>query len=188
MMTRSYLLITKAKDLPCPFLIEMSVRCGRRVEASSIVFYNPYVEFLPQAASAVILSLLAIPAVFRRYNYCVKVVYVEILWADEEALDNGRDAHDAAISAILEQEAALFSKRKKITRSCANSDVTLLERIHGKRKKRWCEEQHMGFTFIEDLHRTMIELKFVSEVLSLEKAELFDSSKGKQDGGYLDNY
>eukprot|EP00527_Entomoneis_sp_CCMP2396_P005571 CAMPEP_0198144514 /NCGR_PEP_ID=MMETSP1443-20131203/16415_1 /TAXON_ID=186043 /ORGANISM="Entomoneis sp., Strain CCMP2396" /LENGTH=151 /DNA_ID=CAMNT_0043807921 /DNA_START=30 /DNA_END=482 /DNA_ORIENTATION=+ len=151
----------------------MSVRCGRRVEASSIVFYNPYVEFLPQAASAVVRSLLANPVVFRRYNYCVKVVFLEILWADEDALDNGRDAHDTAISAILEQEApSLFSKRKKRTRSCVNSYLTLLERIHAMRKKRWLQEQHMGFTFMEDLHRTMIKLKFVAQALSLEKAEL----------------
>jgi hypothetical protein len=167
-MTRSYLLITKAKYLPTPFLVEMRVKFGVRIGASFINFYNPFVVWLPQAAAVVIRALLANPRLFHRYHLSVKVGFAKILNENEDALDLGRAAHDAAITAVVEQEAENFAKRRRRTRASEKSYTKLVKMSSKMRKKRWHQEGHLKFSFVEDLRHTMVGFKFAASEMSLD--------------------
>jgi hypothetical protein len=169
-MTRRYLIITKGRGhLITPYLVEMSVRCGVLHGASFINMYNPYVVWLHDDACAVIRALLANPPLFQRYHRVVKLVFVERLEACETSLRKFREAQDVAIEAIIIYEARILTKRDRGTRSRKNDYTWVISRSSSLRRNRWQEESHMQFSFVEDLQRSMAELKTAVEELAKQK-------------------
>jgi hypothetical protein len=152
----------------------MSVKKGVLHGFERINWFEPHVVFLPTEACAVIRSLLSHRRIFRRYNFVVKTSFAEKLMASASALRGRMVAHDVAIDAIMLKEAGDKARRDRRTRASELEFHFLYSRAKEKRQRCWVEEEHMNFSVLEDVHRTLGELNTaVLEFSQLEK-------KGKQ--------
>jgi hypothetical protein len=168
-MTRSYCLITKARNLKTPFLVELRLKSRVWHGFERINHFEPYVVWLPKDACRVIVSMMANRRIFGLYNYVVKIAFEEKLVASKDALDGGRLAHDAAVEAIICKEAGDMATRRRRTRASEMEYTVLYSKAKEMRERRWEEEGHMKFSLVEDIHRTLAEFNIVSRQMSMSK-------------------
>ena len=149
--------IVNVGAFPNPFLVEVSRRT--RTTGAQVKYYMPNVVYCPCFCNGVLTAVLHCPMIFRNHRKVVKETVLEFVRTNNE--DKG-DEETRLIRAVILAVAELnLEAHFRETRKSSRIKNSFLEVLLDLRQNRLQEEAHLGYSFTEDLARSLIELKFI---------------------------
>jgi hypothetical protein len=153
--SRSFAFIVNREGLPNPFLVEIS----RRTKAlpKDLVFYEPSVYYCPPTMTVILQSILDNQELFEQHQWVVKPAMVSVLEeADGDVLDDEWELQKIAVEAIVVAVA-----EKQSTDEIARNRKIILLACCNLQEKRLVDEAYLRPTFVEDVKRSLNELKYI---------------------------
>jgi GTP cyclohydrolase FolE2 len=143
--SQSFTFIVNREGLPNPFLVEISRR--KKTLPKDVAFYAPSVYYCPLTMTVILQSILDNQEVFEQHRWVVKAAMVSVLEeADGDVLDDEWKLQKIAVEAII---VAVAEKQSTDEIAC------------NLREKRLVDEAYLRPTFVEDVKRSLNELKYI---------------------------
>ena len=153
--SRSFAFIVNREGLPNPFLVEISRRT--KTLPKDVAFYEPSVYYCPPTMTVILWSILYNQELFEQHQWVVKAAMVSVLEeADGDVLDDEWKLQKIALEAIVVAVA-----EKQSTNEIARNRRIILLTCCSLREKRLVDEAYLRPTFVEDIKRSLNELKYI---------------------------
>ena len=150
---RKFAFIVNQVDLPNPFLVEISRRT--KTLPRHVAYYEPCVFYCPPTMTIILKSTKTNRNLLLYHQSVVKQSMVTILQeGDLDIIESESQLQTIAVEAIVSVE-ALMTRNKKTKQN-------LISECRKLRAKRVRDEAYLQASFLEDVHRSLTELKYLA--------------------------
>lgn len=168
-MARQYAFVIGAKNLPSPFLVELSRRT--KTAERDLQIYQPGVRSCPKVLCPVIKSMLESPKCYPRHRMLIKgsiLHFMDELYKLEEQGLDGNSIRNKLVDQVMENiidfevcEQIGKTNLRRWTRSNQADQEMIQMEVKSIRLMRKIQEHHLPLQFNGDYERTRNELNFV---------------------------
>ncbi len=150
---RKFAFIVNQVDLPNPFLVEISRRT--KTLPRYVSYYESCVFYCPPTMTIILKSTKTNRNLLLYHQSVVKQSMVTILQeGDLDIIESESQLQTIAVEAIVSVE-ALMTRNKKTKQN-------LISECRKLRAKRVRDEAYLQASFLEDVHRSLTELKYLA--------------------------
>jgi hypothetical protein len=173
--SNDFAFIVNRHPFPNPYLVHMSRMSKTRKE--TLDYFKPNVIYTPRSMDFILKPLLHNAELFKLHRQVLKEAMLEaIISNDKDVLESGTVLQTLAVESVAKQETSrvLFgtgesTSRAPLTRRNEHKFNKIMSNWRGLRTKRLSDEHYLSNTFISDVKRSKIELKFI---MKQEKAQI----------------
>ena len=150
---RKFAFIVNQVDLPNPFLVEISR--GTKTLPRHVAYYEPCMFYCPPTMTIILKSTKTNRNLLRYHRSVVKQSMATVLQeGDHDIIGNESQLRTIAVEAIVSVEAS---------KTCNNKNKqNLISECRKLRAKRVRDEAYLQATFLEDVNRSLMELKYLA--------------------------
>ena len=168
--SNNFAFIVNRHPFPNPYLVHMSRMSKTKME--TLDYFKPNVIFTPRLMDFILKPLLHNEELFKLHRQVVKEAMLEAITSnDKDVLESRTILQTLAVESVAKQETArvLFgTDEKPLTRRNEHQLKKILSNWRELRMKRLSDEHYLSNTFVSDVKRSKIELKFI---IKQEKAQ-----------------
>jgi hypothetical protein len=164
--SHSFAFIIDRHPLPSPYLVHMS-RMSRTTK-KNLDFFKPNVIYLPRTMNFILKPLLHNDELFNLHRQVLKETMLEVMTSNnDEALSSSAVLQTLGAESVAKQEISRVLDTVPFTRRNERQFNKIMSNWRKVRMKRLRNEHYLPSTFIADVQRSKIELKFVIKQLKL---------------------
>ena len=165
-LTNGFAFIVDRHPLPSPYLVHMS-RMSKTTK-KNLEFFEPNVVYLPETMNFILQPLLHNNKLFNLHRKVLKKNMLEVITSNnDEALDSSDLLQTLGVESVAKQEISRVFDRLPLTRCNEHKFNKIMSNWRALRMKRLRNEHYLSCTFISDVQRSKIELKFVIKQLKM---------------------
>jgi len=165
-LTNGFAFIVDRHPLPSPYLVHMS-RMSKTTK-KNLDFFKPNVVYLPQTMNFILKPLLRNDELFNFHRKVLKETMLEVITSNNnEALGSSDILQTLGVESVAKQELSRLFATLPLTRRNEHKFNQIMSNWRKLRAKRLRNEHHLTSTFISDVQRSKIELKFVIKQLKM---------------------
>jgi hypothetical protein len=161
--SNDFAFIVNRHPFPNPYLVHMSRMSKTRKE--TLDYFEPNVIYTPRSMDFILKSLLHNEELFNFHRQVVKESMLEAITSnDKNVLESSTILQTLAVESVAKQETSrvLFGTvRAPLTRHNEHKFNRIMSKWRELRMKRLSDEHYLSNTFISDVKRSKIELKFI---------------------------
>ena len=179
--SNDFAFIVNRRPFPSPYLVHMSRMSKTRKE--TLDYFAPNVIYTPRSMDFILKPLLHNEELFNFHRQVLKESMLEAITSnDKDVLESCTILQTLAVESVAKQEITrvLFgtgestNSRAPFTRRNEHKFKKILSNWRELRLKRLSDEHYLTNTFISDVKRSKIELKFI---MKQEKVEAMKSMR-----------
>ncbi len=161
--SNDFAFIVNCHPFPNPYLVHMSRMSKTRKE--TLDYFKPNVIYTPRSMDFILKPLLHNEELFNFHRQVVKESMLEAITSnDKNVLESSTILQTLAVESVAKQETSrvLFGTvRAPLTRHNEHKFNRIMSKWRELRMKRLSDEHYLSNTFISDVKRSKIELKFI---------------------------
>ena len=160
MASRSYVFLLHQRNFPHPFLVEMSrltLLTGRQ-----LAFYEPNVVCCPPCMGKILRETLHDRHIFQKHRAVIKATVLSYIKKKEGVEHQEEELQEEIVTAIICDKLSLLFTRN--SRGNENLKKKIQQKVAELRHSRLEKEAHLGYSFRQDILRSMNELNFVLQM------------------------
>jgi hypothetical protein len=161
--SNDFAFIVNRHPFPNPYLVHMSRMSKTRKE--TLDYFKPNVIYTPRSMDFILKPLLHNEELFNFHRQVVKESMLEAITSnDKNVLESSTILQTLAVESVAKQETSrvLFGTgRVPLTRHNEHKFNRIMSKWRELRMKRLSDEHYLSNTFITDVKRSKIELKFI---------------------------
>ena len=161
--SNDFAFIVNRHPFPNPYLVHMSRMSKTRKE--TLDYFKPNVIYTPRSMDFILKPLLHNEELFNFHRQVVKESMLEAITSnDKNVLESSTILQTLAVESVAKQETSrvLFGTvRAPLTRHNEHKFNRIMSKWRELRMKRLSDEHYLSNTFISDVKRSKIELKFI---------------------------
>jgi hypothetical protein len=161
--SNDFAFIVNRHPFPNPYLVHMSRMSKTRKE--TLDYFEPNVIYTPRSMDFILKPLLHNEELFNFHRQVVKESMLEAITSnDKNVLESSTILQTLAVESVAKQETSrvLFGTvRAPLTRHNEHKFNRIMSKWRELRMKRLSDEHYLSNTFISDVKRSKIELKFI---------------------------
>jgi hypothetical protein len=164
--SNGFAFIIDRHPLPSPYLVHLS-RMSKTTK-KNLDFFKPNVIYLPQTMNFILKPLLHNDELFNLHRQVLKETMLEVMTSNnDEALSSSAILQTLGVESVAKQEISRVLDRVPLTRHNEHKFNKIMSNWRKLRMKRLRNEHYLQNTFIADVQRSKIELKFVIKQLKM---------------------
>ena len=158
--------IVDRHPLPSPYLVHMS-RMSKTTK-KNLDFFKLNVMYLPRTMNFILKPLLHNDELFNLHHQVLKEAMLEVMTSNNyEALNSSAILQTLGVESVAKQEISRVLDAVPLTRHNEHKFNKIMSKWRQLRMKRLRNEHHLPSTFIADVQRSKIELKFIIKQLKM---------------------
>jgi hypothetical protein len=161
--SNDFTFIVNWQPFPNPYLVHLSRMSKTRKE--NLDYFKPNVIYTPRSMDFILKPLLHNEELFNFHRQVLKESMLEAITSnDKNVLESSNILQTLAVESVAKQEASrvLFGTgRAPLTRRNEHTLNNIMSKWREVRMKRLSDEHYLSNTFISDVKRSKIELKFI---------------------------
>jgi hypothetical protein len=131
-------------------------------------FFQPNVVYLPETMNFILKPLLHNDELFNLHRKVLKETMLEVITSNnDEALGSSNLLQTLGVESVAKQEISRVFDRLPLTRCNEHKFNHIMSNWRALQMKWLRNEHYLPFTFISDVQRSKIELKFVIKKLKM---------------------
>jgi hypothetical protein len=162
----AFAFIVNRHPLPSPYLVHMS-RMSKTTK-KNLDFFKPNVMYLPRTMNFILKPLLHNDELFNLHRQVLKETMLEVITSNNnEALSSSDVLQTLGVESVAKQEISRVLHTVSLTRRNEHKFNQIMSNWRKLQMKRLRNEHYLPCTFIADVQRSKIELKFVIKQLKM---------------------
>jgi hypothetical protein len=165
-LTNGFAFIVNRDPLPSPYLVHMS-RMSKTTK-KNLDFFQPDVVYLPETMNSILKLLLHNNELFNLHCKVLKETMLEVITSNnDEALGSSDLLQTLGVKSVAKQEISRVFDRLPLTRCNKHKFNQIMSNWRALQMKRLRNKHYLPCTFISDVQRFKIELKFIIKQLKM---------------------
>jgi hypothetical protein len=165
-LTNAFAFIVDRQPLPSPYLVHMLLMS--KTTKKKLDFFQPNVVYLPQTMNFILKPLLHNAELFNLHHKVLKETMLEVITSNNDKALGRRDIlQTIGVEYVAKQEISRVFDRLPLTCRNEHKFNQIMSTRRKLRTKRLRNEHYLPSTFISDVQRSKIEVKFVIKQLKM---------------------